>query len=494
MATHDKTKVLAVGVDAAEPRLVRALLKQGRLPVLDGLLQRGSWRRIKSPEDIGSGAVWPTFITGTEPAEHGIFGEWCWDASTMSLRHYHGHHLIPFWKDLDQRGVTMGLLDVPFAPVLGLSRGFEISEWGAHDVVEGRLQFSPSSIGGLLRHADAHPYSFDHVPSSQVSSMAELTGIRDGSLRGIESRGSLAQRLIDETRPDLAIIVFPETHHAGHYLWHTVAPDYPYYDSELRRSAKTGPTFADIYCAVDRQLEKLLRVVGDNASIFVFSLHGLRPTRGIPNFLETLMCEQGFAALTSWTSQTWRERSHSLIRIVKRLAPVRIKKIYYQTAPRQMTYRIAQPTMMASYDWSRTTAFALQSDQHGRIRINLAGREAKGIVPLEHYEEICRELDRFLRSLVTDEGQALVNRVIRTAASPAAAMTLPLPDLIVHLSDAAQQSPLKIKGSALEFHPISTKYTGQHDWDGFCVAVGEMPIGEADIQAKDLHRLLLAGL
>ena len=494
MATLNKTRVLAVGLDAAEPTLITALLEQGRLPVLAALLQRGIWRRIKSPEDIGSGAVWPTFITGTEPAQHGIFGEWCWESTTMSLRHYNGHHLTPFWKDLEEQGVTVGLLDVPFAPLLGLSRGFEISEWGAHDVVDGHLQFSPSSIAQILQQTDVHPYSFDHVPSSQVSSIAELIRIRDGSLRGIDSRGSLAQRLIDEIRPDLALIVFPETHHAGHYLWHTVAPDYPYYDDELRQSAKTGPGFGDIYCAVDRQLEKLLRVVSDDATILVFSLHGLRPTHGIPDFLGPLMSEQGFAALTNWTNQTWRERLRSLFGTVKRHTPVRIKKIYYRTAPKQIAYRIAQPTMMPSYDWSRTRAFALQSDQHGRIRINLAGREAQGIVPLEQYEETCRELDGFLRSLTTDEDQLLVDGVIRTATSPAAAIKLTLPDLIVHLSDAAQQSPLRIRGSAIESHPISAKYTGQHNWDGFCVEVGGTPIDQEDIQAKDLHRRLLAGL
>jgi predicted AlkP superfamily phosphohydrolase/phosphomutase len=378
--------------------------------------------------------------------------------------------------------------------MLGLSRGFEISEWGAHDVVEGQMRFSPSSIAHVLATTDAHPYSFDHVPSSQVSSIAELNEIRDGSLRGIESRGGLAQRLIDETRPDLAMIVFPETHHAGHYLWHTVAPGYPYYDDELRQSAKTGPTFADIYCALDRQLEKLLRVVSEDARIMVFSLHGLRPTYGIPDFLPALMCDQGFAALTSWTNQTWRERSRSLIGAVKSHMPVRLKKIYYRTVPKQITYRIAQPTMMPSYDWSRTTAFALQSDQHGRIRINLAGREAQGIVPLEQYEETCRKLVGWLRSLTTDDGQPLVDDVINTAASPAAAIELPLPDLIVHLSDAAQKSPLRIKGSAVVSHPVSTKYSGQHDWEGFCVAVGGMPTDQEAIQAKDLHRLLVAGL
>ena len=179
---------------------------------------------------------------------------------------------------------------------------------------------------------------------------------------------------------------------------------------------------------------------------------------------------------------------------MKRHAPASVKKLYYRTAPKQMTFRIAQPTMVPCYDWSHTRAFALQTDQHGRIRINLAGREAKGIVALEQYEETCREVENLLRSLRREDGLPLVQDVIRTADSSAEALNLLLPDLIVHLSDAAQQSPLRIKGSTLETCSVSSKYTGQHDLDGFCIATGQTASGDGDIQAKDLHRLLLAGL
>ena len=163
-------------------------------------------------------------------------------------------------------------------------------------------------------------------------------------------------------------------------------------------------------------------------------------------------------------------------------------------APKQMTYRIAQPTMVPCYDWGHTRAFALPTDQHGRIRINLAGREAKGIVPRGQYEDICREIENLLRSLRREDGPPLVKDVIRTAASSSEAQNLMLPDLIVHFSDQAQQSPLRIKGSTLETYPTGTKYTGQHDMDGFFIATGRPASGNEDIQAKDLHRLLLAGL
>jgi predicted AlkP superfamily phosphohydrolase/phosphomutase len=71
--------------------------------------------------------------------------------------------------------------------------------------------------------------------------------------------------------------------------------------------------------------------------------------------------------------------------------------------------------MLPSYDWSQTRVFSLPSDQHGWIRVNLKGREAKGIVAVEQYDELCSQLEKGLRSLTTPEGKPLVCEVIRTA-------------------------------------------------------------------------------
>ncbi|HKA54123.1 MAG TPA: alkaline phosphatase family protein, partial [Candidatus Binatia bacterium] len=116
MRQKNLARVLAVGLDAAEPTFVRRLIEDGALPTLKRLLAQGAWSRVESPAHLGSGAVWPTFFTGAEPAEHGTYSEWCWQPETMSLVRYGGRRLTPFWKKLAQAGVTVGILEVPFAP------------------------------------------------------------------------------------------------------------------------------------------------------------------------------------------------------------------------------------------------------------------------------------------------------------------------------------------------------------------------------------------
>src|SRR5687767_15095313 len=121
MKQSNRRRVVAIGLDATEPALVRRLIEEDELPALKRLLDGGAWSRVESPARVGSGAVWPTFFTGTEPAQHGIYSDWCWQAETMGLVRYDARGLVPFWKRLAQDGVRVGVLDVPFAPLVGLS-------------------------------------------------------------------------------------------------------------------------------------------------------------------------------------------------------------------------------------------------------------------------------------------------------------------------------------------------------------------------------------
>lgn len=480
-------RVLAVGVDAAEPALVRALISRGELPVLAGLLSEGTWRRVESPARIGSGAVWPTFLTGTEPAEHGIYGEWRWQPGTMSIARYQGRDLVPFWRDLSQTGATaVGVLDVPFAPKVGLSRGFEVLEWGAHDVLEGRVQASPNALS-VIGEIGPHPFSAARPDADGPGDRAALAKLGAACRAGVRLRGELAARLLAATRSDLSVVVFPEVHTASHHLWHTVAPEPPLRDEFA---------LAQILREVDRQVGRLVEAAGPETAVFVFSLHGMKSARGIPTLLDQVLHGSGYARRPGWGEQSWAGRVRSLFAAAKRRTPRGLKKLYYGTVSPSVTHRVAQTTMLPAYDWTRTRAFPLPTDQHGWIRLNLAGREAEGIVPPERYEETCRRLIDLLRALTTEDGRPVVREVIRPSRETGGVPPRQLPDLIVHWHDAASDSPARLRGYPSPSHPAGTKFTGQHAPDGFCIAKGEVGGREEDapVAAADLHRLLIGAL
>lgn len=493
MSTSKGSSVLAIGIDAAESTLVRQLIEQNEMPAFKALLDGGQWLRVQSPAHIGSGTVWPTFITGVEPTIHGVYSEWSWQPGVMGLSRYHGRHLIPFWKRQAEQDIRIGTFDIPFAQPVGLSEGFEVFEWWAHDSTSAGLQIGPTQVASIVSRSPAHPLSANRFVNTTPNSESDLKALSEACIEGVRLRGELARTLIEQTRPQLSLLVFPEIHHAGHKMWHTVYPNHRVYAGRNLKAVE--PALKDIYRAVDTQIGELIDSRGSSQSILVFALHGMRPALGFPAFLGPLLCELGFSRIADLSAQSWRGRALSVLAETKRRTPEKLKKLYYKLMPTTATHKLARPTMLPQYDWANTRAFSLPTDQYGWIRVNLVGREAQGSVPLDQYDDTCVELKKLLLSLSNDEGQPLVRDIVSTAENAKHALANPLPDLVVHWEDAAFASPLKLRNSEVQVEPVAKKSTGQHASEGFCIYRGpDNNHSSGFVEAKNLGRLITQGL
>jgi predicted AlkP superfamily phosphohydrolase/phosphomutase len=183
-----------------------------------------------------------------------------------------------------------------------------------------------------------------------------------------------------------------------------------------------------------------------------------------------------------------RALTRNAVSAVKRRAPGVLKRLYGEQVPLATRHRWAAPTMMAPLDWSRTRAFALNSDQHGWVRINLVGRESAGIVPMSEYRRTCDELAAVFSGLCTTDGRSVVREVVRGAANGAPHELLP--DLVVHWTDAAFDRPLRLRDPAVTVTALVPAKTGQHRPEGFCLARGlDLP---SMVEASELGGALAA--
>ncbi len=66
-------KVIVIGLDGLEPKIVETMLAAGELPHLDGLRARGGFSRVATTTPAQTPVAWSTFATGTNPGGHGIF-------------------------------------------------------------------------------------------------------------------------------------------------------------------------------------------------------------------------------------------------------------------------------------------------------------------------------------------------------------------------------------------------------------------------------------
>lgn len=66
-------KVIVVGLDGLEPKLLDDLLVRGELPHLARLREQGGYARLATTYPAQTPVAWSTFATGTNPGGHGIF-------------------------------------------------------------------------------------------------------------------------------------------------------------------------------------------------------------------------------------------------------------------------------------------------------------------------------------------------------------------------------------------------------------------------------------
>jgi predicted AlkP superfamily phosphohydrolase/phosphomutase len=466
--------VIAIAIDAAEGRLVHRLAAEGHVPAIARLVSDGRLGTVRSPAGLGSGAVWPTFVAGEGPDRHGLFGEWAWDPAAMRLQRPSFEHLDPFWRRLADAGVRVAVVDVPFAPIVGHERLAEVADWGAHDWLGGATVVEPAALRESLADllSVPHPLVAGHVDSDGPGDVEGLRHVARSLVAGARQRGDLALRLLDVVGPDLLIVVFTEVHRASHLLWHTIDADHPAWQEglgELPADVMSG--LVDVFRAIDAQVARLLAHAGPDAVVVLFALHGMQPARGIPALLGDVLERWGFAVRRRWWQQSAGETLGALVKGVKAWLPGPIKAAYYRRVPRSVTMRLAQPSMpVPAWDWSRTRAFSLPTDQHGWIRINLAGRESQGIVSPSSYDEVCRELAQRLASLAGPEGP-LVREVIVTAAREGGPPAR-LPDLVVHWAPSTWRPRLRVLDPPIDSIPVGLKFVAQHADDGFFVARG----------------------
>jgi predicted AlkP superfamily phosphohydrolase/phosphomutase len=458
------------------------MIKDGELPVLKQLLDDGTWSRVTSHTDSSSGSVWPDFAGARPACEHGLYTLWNWDPQGMTLAYATERQVAPFWKAIDEQGTTVGVLDMAFTPFLGLPKGFEVHEWGAHSRVEGRVRVSPPAVAEAVRRFPNHPFTDDLArppaePGEQAAFLEEC-------IAGARLRGDLAEHLITRVRPDISLVSFEEAHHAGHFLWHTVEPDLEMY-SDLPPEAWPQLTLVDLYRELDRQVGRLVGAAGPGTAVFVFALHGMEPSRGLPPVLEPLLDRLGMACLAP------ADRRRSASAALKSRIPAPIRNAYRRSVPLARRSQWGKSAVLPSYDWSRTRAFALPMEQFGNIRINLAGREAQGIVPPEQYDETCDVIEQAARALTTVDGRPVVADVVRP---PRGSHPAGLPDLVVHWDRAAFESPAVVDG--VEIPNVRRLQTGHHASDGFCIASGPAAAStpEEAIAGEDLHRVLVGAL
>lgn len=106
---------LVIGLDGGEWDIINPMIDSGELPNLARLKQEGVSGPLESVTPPVSPPAWNSIQTGTNPGKHGIF-----DFSTFDENYKRrsinasDRSATPFWRVMNDEGVSTGLFKVPF--------------------------------------------------------------------------------------------------------------------------------------------------------------------------------------------------------------------------------------------------------------------------------------------------------------------------------------------------------------------------------------------
>lgn len=463
----NRPRVLMIGVDAGDVEFIEASLAS--LPNLRRVLETGARFDLDSTADVLTGSVWPTFYTGTLPGEHGVYHPIQWDPAAMRPRRVREDWLYcePFWHDLERRGETVVAFDVPFTFPSRLERGIEVNNWGTHEHL-GKYSSNRPEIGRELRRRfGSHPMGHDApVPRSPRYTESVPKRFADGA----RTKGRIARWLMQAADWNLFLVVFGETHRGGHLLW----PEPGYEPFAAGKGA-----MLEVYRGVDDALGHVLAGVDESTTtVVVFSLHGMENNRSQGHFVRPVM-DRVNATLGNGHGVRATAGSGAppsgLVRMLRLAVPGRLQHAIARAAPIELLDWVSNREVAGGMDWGRTPGFALRPDLHGYLRLNLAGREAAGILEpgSERHVTYVDRVRRAFASLVVDGTE---ERIVRDVLSigdvfPGARSRM-LPDLVVRWEKLPQATRIRSDEHGTFSARPDTGRCGEHRARGFATLLG----------------------
>ncbi len=382
-------RVLVVGWDGADWDVLDPLLAAGELPALAALVERGRRGVSRSSLPTHSWAAWPTFLTGRDPAGHGVFDV---------LEYRPGEHrrlpvssrsiLAPTWPErLSEAGKTTLLVNVPLTyPPLAI-RGVVIA---GGVIPPGTAYSHPPEAGPRVGWPinGGSWTTFRHRPLELVGELESLT----------RSRAAAVRRLLDEQEWDVACIVFVSPDRLQHCLLEYVHPGHPAH-AEVAGSP-VAERVRDLYRLLDRELASLVERTDEDDLVVFMSDHGHQPcTRAVS--MNKVLEQLGFLRFG---------RGSTLVNLLSWGRVRSLARLAYDRLGLHGRVRVPTPPI----DWSATSAYTSVVSTGEGVSVSLAGREPEGIVGKADYERVRAELAQALLEFADpDIGRRPIGRVLR---------------------------------------------------------------------------------
>lgn len=485
-----KTKLLAIGLDAAEQSLIRRWMDSGDLPALAGLSKRAVRARTTNEPGLYSGSVWPSIFTGVSAARHGRYFYRQLRSGTYQTYHFGPDDLKhpPFWMALSDAGLRVAVVDVPKSPLTAGLNGVQVVDWGTHDPELPTVSCWPREFS----EETTRRFGVDPVGQCDAADRGpeDYRDLRRRLIARIDSKCALIEHVLGQGGWDLFLAVFGDSHCAGHQFWHLHDPEPGH-----RAPPDLEGLLKDIYVALDRAIGRLLEQVDPDTTVLVFTSHGFGPHYDAAALLDEIL-----RRLEGRPAIHWPKVTNPVRAAYRALLPVDLRTRLRPLAARSFNLVERVDDLSASNDRATRKCFMVPSnDNCGLIRVNLVGREPHGRVrPGAEFDAFYEALAADLMEIVNlDTDQPVFKEVLRTRDHCRGGRIDDLPDIIVRYNREALIQRIHSKKIGTFARQSLASRSGDHRPEGlFFVSRPGLRPGSLDqaVPAMDLAANMAAAL
>ncbi|MDQ8207448.1 alkaline phosphatase family protein [Coraliomargarita sp. SDUM461003] len=295
-------KLLLVGWDAADWRIIRPLLDLGKMPNFQRLINNGVWGNLATLQPALSPMLWTSIATGKRAEKHGIHGFTEADPSTGGVRPITNlsRKTKAIWNILSQSEKICNVVGWwPSSPVESIN-GVMVSNHfqSAPKLPETPWPLSPGTIHPArlqqsLSELRLHPMDITgDMLASFIPAAEAIDQSKENRLYGLAkitaentSIHAAATELLQTEPWDFMAVYFDGIDHYGHGFMKYHPPRQQHISEEDFELYKNVMTTA--YAFHDMMLGVLLTLAGEDTTVLLMSDHGFHPDhlrpRSLPN-------------------------------------------------------------------------------------------------------------------------------------------------------------------------------------------------------------------
>lgn len=253
-------RAIMIGLDGTPCSLLSRLAADGTMPNVAKLLGAGTLKSMTTTIPEISSVAWSSFMTGTNPGKHGVYGFLDLKPSSYKIYFPNATHVKgdTLWDVLGKHGKRAVVVNVPSTYPAREINGVLISGFVAIQLE--RATFPPSLIPRLKEVG----YQIDVDARKKKESDEALM---DDVFHTLERREIILLELFKQEKWDLFIGVITETDRLQHFFWEAIEdPNHAFH-----------ARFREFYGRVDACIGKIADAAGPNDRIFMMSDHGFAP-------------------------------------------------------------------------------------------------------------------------------------------------------------------------------------------------------------------------